>query len=165
MAHTDFTFLDRRTVLITLALAVTASRPLAAAAAARPEVTIWKDPNCDCCGAWGEHLARAGFPIRVVDVADMAAVKSRLGVPADLQSCHTAEVGPYVLEGHVPASAIARLLDESPDIRGLAVAGMPIGSPGMEVTGMAPDTYMVSAFRADGTSFDFMRFVGDTPAG
>jgi hypothetical protein len=163
MAQTNSPFLDRRTVLITLALAATAG-PLAAADT-RPRVTIWKDPNCGCCGAWGEHLARAGFPIRVVDMADMTAVKSRLGVPDDLQSCHTAEVGKYVLEGHVPASAVVRLLAESPDIRGLAVPGMPVGSPGMEVKGMAPDTYMVSAFMADGTSFDFMRFVGGSPAG
>lgn len=163
MAHTDYPLFDRRTVLITMALAVTASRPLAAAET-RPEVTIWKDPNCGCCGAWGDHLARAGFPIRVVDMADMTAVKSRLGVPGDLQSCHTAEVGKYVLEGHVPAIALVRLLAESPDIRGLSVPGMPIGSPGMEVEGMAPETYTVRAFKTDGSSFEFMKFTGDSPA-
>jgi hypothetical protein len=163
MAQTKASFVDRRTVLITLALAATAG-PVAAADT-RPRVTIWKDPNCGCCGAWGEHLARAGFPISVVDVADMDAVKSRLGVPGDLQSCHTAEVGKYVLEGHVPASAVLRLLAESPSIRGLAVPGMPVGSPGMEVKGMAPDTYVVSAFMADGTYSDFMKFTGASPTG
>jgi hypothetical protein len=163
MAQTNSPFLDRRTVLITLALAATAG-PLAAADT-RPRVTISKDPNCGCCGAWGEHLARAGFPISVVDVADMDAVKRRLGVPGDLQSCHTAEVGKYVLEGHVPASAVVRLLAESPNIRGLAVPGMPVGSPGMEVKGMAPDTYVVSAFMADGTYSDFMKFTGASPTG
>ena len=163
MAQTNAPFIDRRTVLVTLALAATAG-PLAAADT-RPRVTIWKDPNCGCCGAWGEHLERAGFPIRVVDVADMDAVKSRLGVPGNLHSCHTAEVGKYVLEGHVPAGAVLRLLAESPDIRGLSVPGMPIGSPGMEVKGMAAEPYVVRAFKADGSSFDFMAFTGSSPAG
>ncbi len=164
MAHTHDPLFDRRTVLVTMALAMAASRSLAAADT-RPEVRIWKDPSCGCCGAWGDHLARAGFPIHVVEVADMTAVKSRLGVPGDLQSCHTAEVGKYVLEGHVPASAVVRLLAESPNIRGLAVPGMPIGSPGMEVKGIAPDTYIVSAFMADGTYSDFMMFTGASPSG
>jgi hypothetical protein len=164
MKHTHDPLFDRRTVLVTMALAMTASRSLAAADT-RPEVRIWKDPSCGCCGAWGDHLARAGFPMHVVEVDDMRAVKHRLGVPGDLQSCHTAEVGKYVLEGHVPAIAVVRLLAERPDIRGLAVAGMPIGSPGMEVNGMAPDTYMVSAFMADGTYSDFMKFTGASPSG
>ncbi len=163
MAHTTDAFLDRRALLLSLVLTAAAT-PLGATGT-RPRITIWKDPNCGCCGAWGEHLTRAGFPIHVVDDADMEAVKNRFGVPDGLRSCHTAEVGGYVLEGHVPAEAVARLLAESPAIRGLAVPGMPIGSPGMEVKGMAPDTYMVSAFMADGTSFDFMRFVGGSPAG
>ena len=163
MAHTTDALLDRRTLLLSLVLAAAAT-PLGATAT-RPRITIWKDPNCGCCGAWGEHLARAGFPITVFDDADMEAVKSRFGVPDGLRSCHTAEVGGYVLEGHVPAEAIGRLLAERPPIRGLAVPGMPIGSPGMEVAGMAPETYAVRAFKSDGTASDFMTFTGSSPIG
>ena len=112
-----------------------------------PEVTVSKDPNCGCCTAWVDHLRGAGFPVKVAERPDMKAVKSRLGVPGDLASCHTAEVAGYVLEGHVPASAVVRLLKERPPARGLAVPGMPIGSPGME--GGAPETYKVMLFGAD----------------
>ena len=109
-----------------------------------PEVTVSKDPNCGCCTAWADHLRAAGFPVKVAEDADMRAVKSRLGVPNDLASCHTAEVAGYVLEGHVPASAVVRLLREKPQAKGLAVPGMPIGSPGME--GGEPETYQVMLF-------------------
>ena len=109
-----------------------------------PEVTVSKDPNCGCCTAWADHLRAAGFPVKVADRPDMRAVKARLGVPVDLASCHTAEVSSYVLEGHVPASAVLRLLKEKPEAKGLAVPGMPIGSPGME--GGEPETYQVMLF-------------------
>jgi hypothetical protein len=109
-----------------------------------PEVVVSKDPNCGCCTAWADHLRAAGFPVKVNDRPDMRAVKSRLGVPADLASCHTAEVAGYALEGHVPAPAVIRLLKEKPEGRGLAVPGMPIGSPGME--GGEPETYEVMLF-------------------
>jgi hypothetical protein len=109
-----------------------------------PEVAVNKDPNCGCCAAWADHLRGAGFPVKVAERSDMKAVKTRLGVPDDLASCHTAEVAGYVLEGHVPASAVLRLLKERPQAKGLAVAGMPIGSPGME--GGEPETYEVMLF-------------------
>ena len=112
-----------------------------------PEITVNKDPNCGCCTAWADHLRGAGFPVKVAERSDMRAVKSRLGVPDDLASCHTAEVDGYVLEGHVPASAVLRLLKERPRARGLAVPGMPIGSPGME--GGEPETYEVMLFGAE----------------
>lgn len=111
-----------------------------------PEVTVNKDPNCGCCTGWADHLRGAGFPVKLADRPDMQAVKTRLGVPDDLAACHTAEVAGYVLEGHVPASAVLRLLKEKPDGKGLAVPGMPIGSPGME--GGEPDTYDVMLFGA-----------------
>ena len=99
--------------------------------AARPTVTLYKSPTCGCCAAWGDHMREAGFPVEVVD-ADMDAVKREYGIPPALQSCHTAVVDGYVVEGHVPAADVERLLAEAPEAGGLAVPGMPVGSPGME---------------------------------
>jgi hypothetical protein len=93
-----------------------------------------------------EHLRQAGFSVEVRDVPDVNRMKARLGVPSDLAACHTAEVSGYVVEGHVPASALRRFLDEKPNAKGLAVAGMPVGSPGMEVPDAPPDTYDVILF-------------------
>jgi hypothetical protein len=95
-------------------------------------------------------MRAAGFPVEVVEAADMNRVKARLGVPRELASCHTAEVAGYVLEGHVPADAVLRLLAEKPQAWGLAVPGMPVGSPGMEVEGAPPDTYEVVLFGPGG---------------
>lgn len=100
--------------------------------AARPVVTVYKSPTCGCCTAWAEHMREAGFPVETVDVGDMSAVKRRYGIPPGLQSCHTAVVDGYAIEGHVPAEDVKRLLAEAPEAGGLAVPGMPIGSPGME---------------------------------
>ena len=134
---------------------------LAAAAPARaaPVMTVHKDPSCGCCGAWVEHVRAAGYEARVVEVQAINAVKARLGVPPELRSCHTAEIDGYLLEGHVPAEAIARLLAERPKARGLAVPGMPIGSPGMEVEGQAPHVYDVMLF-GEGEPTSYMRFEG-----
>jgi hypothetical protein len=128
--------------LSALALLAGASRSLAA----DPTITVTKDPNCGCCSGWVEHLRQAGFAVQVRDVPDVNRVKARLGVPSDLAACHTAEVSGYVIEGHVPAAALRRLLDEKPNAKGLAVAGMPVGSPGMEVPDTPPDTYDVILF-------------------
>lgn len=117
--------------------------------------TVAKSPLCGCCGAWVEHMAAAGLPLAVENVTDVAPVKRRLGVPQHLESCHTAEIDGYAIEGHVPAAQVERLLRERPDVRGLAVPGMPIGSPGME--GPNPEAYDVIAFRADGSTFRFAR--------
>jgi hypothetical protein len=93
-----------------------------------------------------EHLKKAGFPVDVTEATNISALKARLGVPQDLMSCHTAEVGGFVVEGHVPASAIEKLLAQRPSAIGLAVPGMPVGSPGMEVEGAEPETYAVILF-------------------
>lgn len=127
----------------------------------RPAITVWKDPNCGCCGAWVEHLRRNGFVATVIETADVQAVKTRHQVPTELASCHTAGIGGYTIEGHVPAQAILRLLAEKPVGRGLAVPGMPIGSPGME--GGRPEVYDVMLF-GDGAPRRFARFVGETAA-
>ena len=96
-----------------------------------PLLQVWKDPNCGCCGDWVKHLQASGFLVQVIDTGNVAARK-RLGMPDALGSCHTARVGGYVIEGHVPAADILRLLRDKPDALGLAVPGMPIGSPGMD---------------------------------
>ena len=149
--------LSRRRILVLLG-AAPLGLGLPAVADALPQVTVHRDPGCGCCGAWVRHLQHAGFPTRVVETRDLDTVKRRLGVPDDLASCHTAEVQGYVVEGHVPAAAVRRLLAEKPPAVGLAVPGMPIGSPGME--GGKPETYEVVLFGPQGRR-PFARYTGD----
>ena len=130
---------------------------MVSAFAAEANVTVHKDPNCGCCSGWVEHLRAAGFSVDVQETTDLVRVRQRHGVPPELTSCHTAIVGGYVVEGHVPAPAIQRLLAERPDAKGLAVPGMPVGSPGME--GGAPQPYAVILFGPDKQS-PYMRFIG-----
>ncbi|MGI9627826.1 MAG: DUF411 domain-containing protein [Longimicrobiales bacterium] len=118
-------------------------------------IHVYKSPTCGCCVKWVEHLEDEGFDVTVEDVDDINAVKQQHGVPQDLSSCHTAIIGDYVIEGHVPASTISDLLAEAPDIHGLATPGMPIGSPGME--GPNPQPYDVMAFDAAGNRGVFER--------
>jgi hypothetical protein len=119
--------------------------------AAKPAMLVHRDPGCGCCLAWAEQAATAGYAVKVVDTAEIAAVKQRLGVPADLASCHTAQVDGLVIEGHVPFAALARLRAERPTgVIGLAVPGMPRGSPGMEMPDGTRDHFTVFAFAADG---------------
>jgi len=100
-----------------------------------PPVAVWKDRSCGCCGNWIRHMRDAGFSVSVSDTDDMAAVKQARGVPDALQSCHTAVIAGYVVEGHVPASDIKRLIAEKPSAKGLAVPGMPQSAPGMDQPG------------------------------
>lgn len=122
-----------------------------------PVITVHKDPNCGCCSGWVRHLQEAGFAVRVEETTDLESVRARLGVPQELTACHTAEMNGYLLEGHVPAAAVRRLLSERPSARGLAVPGMPVGSPGMD--GGSPQSYTVVLFGPAGSS-PFMRFLG-----
>lgn len=109
-------------------------------------VNVYKSPYCDCCGKWADHLKSAGFEVRTHEVNDVPAARQKLGMPERLGSCHTARVGGYVVEGHVPAADIQRLLKEKPKALGLAVPSMPPGSPGMESTRPLPyDTLLVQA--------------------
>jgi len=142
------------------AAAIAGTGSFAWAQAARAEVQVWKDPNCGCCTGWVEHLKRNGLAVTVTDTGAMNEIKRARGVPEPLASCHTAEVGGYVLEGHVPAHAVQRLLAERPQARGLAVPGMPIGSPGME--GGAPEVYDVILF-GSGAPAVFGRYREDRP--
>lgn len=111
---------------------------LPVAAAAQPRMKVWKSPTCGCCGAWVDHMRAAGFAVEVTETDAMDTVKSRLGITLALASCHTGEVEGYVLEGHVPADAVKRLLKERPPATGLAVPGMPQGAPGMETGTIEP---------------------------
>ena len=120
------------------------------AAAQGAKIEVFKDPSCGCCSVWVTHLEKAGFTATVKDLDDMAALKDKLGVPAAVRSCHTGVVNGYAIEGHVPAADIQRLLKERPAVVGLAVPGMPVGSPGMEVAGMKPQGFDVIAFEKGG---------------
>lgn len=139
------------------ALACGAALGLAAPALASPdEVVMYKDPDCGCCGKWAEHMRSAGFPVKEVASPRMDLVKQEAGVPEALGSCHTAKVGGYVVEGHVPAADVRRMLAEKPAIRGLSAPGMPLGSPGME--GPYPaERYDVVSFDAQGLSAVFSK--------
>ena len=119
-------------------------------------VVVYKDPNCGCCTSWVEHLRKHGFVVAVRDTNDVTGAKKTGRVPERLYSCHTAFVNGYVVEGHVPATDIQRMLDEKPRIAGIGVGGMPIGSPGMEM-GSRKDKYDVIAFNRDGTTRVFAR--------
>jgi hypothetical protein len=127
----------------------------APARAAETSLEVWKNRGCGCCSAWADHLRAAGLTVVVHEVEDVAAIRAAAGVPPDLGACHTAEVAGYLVEGHVPAAHILRLLAERPSIRGLAVPGMPIGSPGMEVPGSPGEPFVVIAFAADGSRYPF----------
>lgn len=153
------TRLSRRHLLGLLASG-TAVLATGARADAPPHMVVFRDPGCGCCHTWVEHLEANGFTVTMHDAPDMTAVKARLGVPQDIASCHTGELGAYVIEGHVPAAAIKRLLAEKPQGRGLAVPGMPVGSPGMEVVGSEPEIYEVLLF-GDGAPKSFGRFRAD----
>ena len=120
-------------------------RAMPAVAASLPPVTVYKSPTCGCCAKWAAHMRANGFQVTAIDRDDLDAIKQARGVPADLQSCHTAIVGGYTIEGHVPASDVMALLSTKPVAFGLAVPGMPVGSPGMEM-GDRKDPYAVMIF-------------------
>jgi Cu/Ag efflux protein CusF len=160
MTNSQFTIPSRRQWLAAAALlAITGFQRTALAQATL--VQVWKDPNCGCCQLWVEHLQASGFKVEVRDVGNTAARK-RLGMPEKLGSCHTATVGGYVIEGHVPAADIHRLLKTRPVALGLSVPGMPIGSPGMdgpEYKGRK-DAYDVLLVQKDGSTQSFQRYPG-----
>ncbi len=127
------------------------------AVAAKPDVHVFKSPYCGCCTAWIEHMQAAGFAVKATDVDDTAAARKRLGMPQQFGSCHTASVAGYVLEGHVPAQQVQRLLALQPKAIGLAVPAMPVGSPGMEV-GERKDPYDVFLVGLDGLGKVFAHY-------
>ena len=138
------------------ALAALSALP-AFAALAGPEVQVFKSPSCGCCGSWVEHMRTAGFMVKVTEVNDTTAARKRLGLPDRYGSCHTATVGGYVLEGHVPAAEVKRLLASKPKAIGLAVPGMPPSAPGMDVPGRK-DPYEVLLVDTSGQSTVFANY-------
>jgi hypothetical protein len=154
-AHLGKLLIAGGVALASLAALSAAGLTRTAAPAVAQEVVVYKSPTCVCCGKWVEHMQQAGFRIRVESVPNVAPVKEEHGVPALLGSCHTAVADGYALEGHVPADDIRRLLEERPAIAGIAVPGMPAGSPGMDSPRREP--YEVIAFQRDGTTAVFSR--------
>ena len=136
-----------RTIIALLLLGMTAF------VSAAQTITVYKDPNCGCCSEWVKHLQANGFQTKVHDVSDMTAHKQKLRVPERLASCHTAVVDGYTIEGHVPAADIKRLLANRPKARGLAVPGMPQGSPGMETGKLEPYDVLLFTDRGEATVF------------
>ncbi len=134
--------------------------------AATDTITVWKTPTCGCCKAWVAHLRKNGFEVVTNDVDDTTAIRKKLGLPDQFGSCHTAKLGEYVLEGHVPAEDIRKLLQDKPQARGLAVPGMPLGSPGMEGTGTyagVRHAYNVLLVLNDGSSRVFKSYTAISP--
>jgi hypothetical protein len=130
-----------------LAVAGMASR---ASAVVLPEMLVYKSPTCGCCNDWVKHLRASGFTVKTAEVADLGPIRQRFGVPDRLAACHTALIGGYVVEGHVPAAAVKRLLAEKPGVVGISVPDMPNGSPGME--GPKSEPFSVLAFDERGRS-------------
>ena len=118
------------------------------------EITVFKSPNCGCCGIYSQYMEKEGFDITVKDVPSMDIIKSKFNVPANLQSCHTTQVDDYFVEGHIPLEAIGKLLTEKPDIAGIAMPGMPSGSPGMP--GRKSGPWTIYAVNHDGSYSEFM---------
>jgi len=138
--------------ILMVGLVVALLVPQAAALAQQtPAIEVYKTPTCGCCNKWVEHLRNNGFTVRTINLDRLTDVKARHGVPSRVQSCHTGLVRDYVIEGHVPAANIQRLLKERPSgVLGIAVPGMPIGSPGMEVQGTKAQPYDVVTFDKEG---------------
>ena len=133
----------RRALIGSASLAALAVSPAIAA----EHIAVTKGPGCECCEGWAKHLRANGYTVSVTEADDLEAVKVKLGIPEALRTCHTGQIGDYLLEGHVPAVAVAYLLREKPEgMIGLAVPGMPVGSPGMEVKDARPDEYSVILF-------------------
>jgi hypothetical protein len=154
---TEIAMIDRRALLA--AGALLALLPARAAPAAL-KIKVYKDPSCGCCTAWADKLTAAGFDVEVEAHDDMDALKSKLGVPSDLVSCHTGVINGYAIEGHVPPADVKRLVTTKARGKGLAVPGMPINSPGMEVPGEADEPYTVWLFQKDQTRTAFARHGG-----
>lgn len=132
-----------------LALAFVLVAVLAPSAQRATPITVYKTPTCGCCGKWVDHMRANGFAPTVTDLPNLTAIKQSTGVPGNLQSCHTSVIEGYAVEGHVPADVVRQLLKEKPKVAGIAVPGMPMGSPGME--GAYKDKYNVVAFGKDGS--------------
>jgi hypothetical protein len=141
----------KRSVII-LAVVLSSIGAVAAQRSQPPVVEVFKSPTCGCCSKWVDHLRASGFTVKTTETEAIDELKAKHQIPQSARSCHTALVGGYVVEGHVPAADVQRLLKEKPAIAGIAVPGMPIGSPGMEVPGMRAQAFDVVSFTKQGTT-------------
>lgn len=139
-----------------LRLAIAAAALAVGSAANAAALTVYKSASCGCCAKWVEHVEKHGFTVKVVNVDDVMAVKANAGIPDKLASCHTSMVGGYVVEGHVPAADIKKLLAQKPKAKGIAVAGMPMGAPGME-HGDHREPFETVLIKTDGSTASFAR--------
>lgn len=144
------------TISKSLRLTIAAAALVIGSAANAAALTVYKSASCGCCGKWVEHVQKHGFTVKVVNVDDVRAVKAKAGIPDKLASCHTSLVGGYVVEGHVPAADIKKLLAQKPKAKGIAVAGMPMGAPGME-HGDHREPFETVLIKADGSTATFAR--------
>jgi hypothetical protein len=147
----------RETLALASAFFAASASMTKAANPALPPIKAYRNPSCGCCEKWGAMLLQNGFALTMEDDPDLATRKANAGVPSDLAGCHTAFMGEYIIEGHVPLADIMRLVIEAPKVKGIAVPGMPVGSPGMEMDAMA-DHYDVVAFREDGKREVFSKY-------
>ena len=147
------TIVSRRRVLLAMGSIAIVGSGAALLMSSKPaiadDVVVYKDPSCGCCGRWVEHMQQNGFTVDVINVDDMDPIKRKAGVSGAIASCHTAFIGEYVVEGHVPASDIKRMLSERPTIKGLTVPGMPLSAPGMDSPG---EPFEVLAFDNKGNT-------------
>jgi hypothetical protein len=152
--------MNRRHVVIALVAAPVLGARAAESGARKELIKVYKTETCGCCKLWVGHLEQAGFAVEVHNLGDLGPIKERVGLPYGLGSCHTGEVGGYFIEGHVPAADVKRLLREKPAARGLAVPGMPLGSPGMEVPSGEVQPYDVLLVAKDGKTSVFAHHGG-----
>ena len=171
MATTLIKPMSRRLVLqlslTSVSVAILSQPLLVAARTVAPVITVWKTPTCGCCKAWVDHLRKNGFDVVTNDVNDTTAIRKKFDFPEQYGSCHTAKLGEYVIEGHVPAEDIRKLLQDKPKARGLAVPNMPLGSPGMEGIGANAgirQAYDVLLVLNDGSSRVFKSYAAVSPA-
>jgi hypothetical protein len=147
------TFMTRRSLLalaLTVGLTWAGSVWMAAQATAKPQMTVYKSSTCGCCEKWVAHMRQNGFEVKAIDVDDIDKVKKERGVPDAAASCHTATVNGYLVEGHVPADAVLKMLKDKPAIAGIAVPGMPMGAPGMEMPNGQKEAYTIVSFDKTG---------------
>ena len=147
-------------LLLTVGLSPVGQAAAPKAGVSSPEMTVYRSPTCGCCGKWLEHMKQNGFKVKDVLTEDMDSIKRQQGVPDNLKSCHTAVVGGYRVEGHVPASDVRDLLEKKPAVSGISVPGMPVGTPGMEMGGRK-DPYAVVQFDKSGEPAVFHDYSGE----
>jgi hypothetical protein len=139
----------RRSATVAIVAGLAMAHPRGQGTGTAVDVQVYKQPGCGCCELWAQHMRKAGFKVTVAEAQDVDAMKRQHGIPINLRSCHTSLIGGYKVEGHVPVDVVKRLLNEKPAVSGIAVPGMPIGSPGMEA-GSRVEPYNVYSFDAQG---------------